>query len=33
MHEAAALAAAIVKTVDRLSFEPQDIPPAPSIKT
>ncbi|MEZ2330665.1 hypothetical protein AB6802_13165 [Mesorhizobium sp. RCC_202] len=33
MHEAAALAAAIVKTVDRLSFEPQEMPPAPSIKT
>jgi len=33
MHETAALAAAIVTTVDRLSFEPQDVPPAPSIKT
>jgi len=32
MHEAAALAAAIVKTVDRLSFERHEMPPAPSIK-
>jgi hypothetical protein len=33
MHEAAALAAAIVKTVDRLSFEPREMPPEPSIKS
>ena len=32
MHEAAALAAAIVKTVDRLTLGSKEIPPAPSIK-
>ena len=29
MHEAAALAEAIVKTVSRLSFDPQELPPGP----
>ena len=31
--EAEALSVAIVATVERLSFEPREIPPAPSIKT
>ncbi|TGU95020.1 hypothetical protein EN794_025620 [Mesorhizobium sp. M00.F.Ca.ET.151.01.1.1] len=33
LAEAEALAAAIVATVDRLSFEPLEIPPAPCIKS
>ncbi|RWO68987.1 MAG: hypothetical protein EOS17_16975 [Mesorhizobium sp.] len=32
MHEAAALATAIVKTVDKLTLSSTRIPPAPSIK-
>ncbi|RUW42997.1 MAG: hypothetical protein E5W15_12170 [Mesorhizobium sp.] len=32
LDEAEALSAAIVATVKRLSFDPQEIPPAPSIK-
>ena len=31
MHEAAALAAAIVKTVDKLTLTAAEIPPEPSI--
>ncbi|TGQ12679.1 MULTISPECIES: hypothetical protein [unclassified Mesorhizobium] len=33
LDEAEALSVAIVATVERLSFEPREIPPAPSIKT
>ncbi|WP_245474198.1 hypothetical protein [Mesorhizobium sp. M2A.F.Ca.ET.042.01.1.1] len=33
LDEAEALSVAIVATVERLSFEPRKIPPAPSIKT
>ncbi|WP_245519487.1 MULTISPECIES: hypothetical protein [unclassified Mesorhizobium] len=33
LDEAEALSVAIVATVERLSFEPRHIPPAPSIKT
>ncbi|RWB77236.1 MAG: hypothetical protein EOQ50_10040 [Mesorhizobium sp.] len=32
LSEAEALSAAIVATVKRLSFEPREMPPAPSIK-
>ncbi|WP_292511811.1 hypothetical protein [Mesorhizobium sp.] len=33
LDEAEALSVAIVATVERLSFEPREIPPAPSRKT
>ncbi|WFP65737.1 MULTISPECIES: hypothetical protein [unclassified Mesorhizobium] len=33
LDEAEALSVAIVATVERLSFQPQEFPPAPSIKT
>ncbi|RWL42848.1 MAG: hypothetical protein EOR60_24155 [Mesorhizobium sp.] len=33
LDEAEALSVAIVATVERLSFEPRETPPAPSIKT
>lgn len=33
LDEAEALSVAIVATVERLSFEPREFPPAPSIKT